>query len=285
MRRDELGRFSSKFMGYESPGPFIVNNNNYKKISNIIYCSCGVPFDIDESESESVRDAFETARFIYLRDYKSKEKLIKSGVKCEINVAPDLIVKLSDFFDKEDAKRKGQSILKKQNVNTAKKILCFQSKPNNKKDTELIFNELLTYKKKNDAEIILMPIGFCHGDDVYLKTLSDRSDGAFHYIDVHSIFDMISVIGSSDFFVGTSMHGNITAFSFCIPHLFGDISVEKIDGFLEVTGLSSSYKLNNWSMLNQGISIVEQINNGNFQNTVNIAKRKVDDIFSLMCSK
>jgi polysaccharide pyruvyl transferase WcaK-like protein len=35
------------------------------------------------------------------------------------------------------------------------------------------------------------------------------------------VFDMLAIIAASDVFVGTSLHGNITAFSFGIPHVFG----------------------------------------------------------------
>jgi hypothetical protein len=100
---------------------------------------------------------------------------------------------------------------------------------------------------------VLLPLGYCHGDHEFLQSLSRRSNGALKYADTDSVFDMLSIIAAADVFAGTSLHGNITAFSFGIPHLFGPLPVAKAEGFLNVTQLPAELKLQSWRELNDKI--------------------------------
>ena len=283
-KTDHSEEFLEKFMGYDSPGPFILNKKAYPHLSEIVYFSCGVPFDFLPHEFDDIRAAFDSASFIYMRDHESKNKLLKTGIKNEIHVAPDAIVKISDFFDFNNEKAKGANLLNSFGVNTKNRVVCFQSISQNRENTEKIIEELSQHQKDTDAEIVLMPIGYCHHDHIFLSKLAQMSGGRFKYLDIYSIFDMISVIAACDFFVGTSMHGNITAFSFGIPHLFGSIDVDKIDGFLQVVGLPEWYKLDDWADLSRSIGRVGNMGKPEFLEIVRDAKKKVDDVCQAMLS-
>jgi hypothetical protein len=272
--------FYERELNYPSIGPFIIDPDNFPSIKSVTYCSCGVPYKFKRKDEIAL--AFNKANFIYVRDKISASKLIEVGVDREIYVAPDIIVTLSDFFDKATEAEKGRKILHKFGVDTNQNILCFQSFLQSKQNKKEILNELKLYQKRTQDEVILMPIGYCHSDHVYLQELAKESEGILKYIEVYSIFDMLSVIAASNIFLGTSMHGNITAFSFGIPHIFGFTPYDKAKGFLDIVNLPADFRLNSWAEINEKLEMIDTLGMNYFGERSVVAKQKIHDTFDLL---
>ncbi|PSB06372.1 hypothetical protein C7B62_22990, partial [Pleurocapsa sp. CCALA 161] len=249
--------FQSRYMNYPSVGHYIINPDDLLETSSVIYCSCGGTSSFPTSAKEQAKTAFDKAKFIYVRDQIVRERLLDCGVTNDIHTAPDLIVALSDFFDPKVESRKGNEILKRNRVDLKRRVLVFQSYPMNSSDTAKIVEQLKLYSQRREAEIVLMPIGYCHQDHTYLRHLNKLSSGAFKYIGVNSIFEMISVIAASSTFFGTSMHGNITAFSFNKPFLIGPTNRPKQAGFLNMANLDPALELKEWSQANDYLDLIE----------------------------
>ena len=145
-----------------------------------------------------------------------------------------------------------------------------------------MLTQLNRYREKHGGDVVLLPLGYCHGDHEFLQSLSRRSDRALKYADVCSVTDMLAIIAASDLFVGTSLHGNITAFSFGIPHLFGPLPVAKAEGFLNVTNLPAELKLQSWRELNDKIDFALELGPQFFAERAReakaIVKREVDQL-------
>ena len=281
-RRRQEEKFVQKYMGYSPIAPFILNRANHANVGSIVYCSCGVPFRFPPEKFHIIREAFEAAAFVYVRDGQSRKKLEEAGVRRDIEVAPDLIVTLSDFFDRDEERAKGLALLARCGADTTKDIVCFQSSPQPPEQADESLQQLTRLKEKTGVEIVILPLGFCHGDDIFLRQLAQRSGGSLVYVDAHSIRDVISVIAACELFIGTSMHGNITAFSFGIPHLFGPIAVDKAEGFLEVVGLGADFKLKSWSQLVAKQAMVACLPQDYFLTRAAAAKRAVHATFGKM---
>lgn len=271
--------FLKRYMSYDAPGPFLLDPAAFPGVGSVYYCSCGAPLDFKPGERERVRDVLEHASYVSVRDRQSRDKLIAAGVEREIHAVPDLILTLSDFFDPETERRKGRNILGRYGVNTGAKILCFQCMPHAGEPMEVILSQLRRYRERTGAEIVLLPLGYCHADDRFLKRLARASDGAFRYVGVRSIFDMLSVLAACDLFLGTSMHGNITALSFGIPHLFGPIRVDKAEGFLDMAGLPPDLKLASWSDFNDRADMLAALGTAFFAEKAATAKQAVHEAF------
>jgi hypothetical protein len=280
-------RFSGRWMNYPSTGPFLINPEDLPAGSAVSYISCGVPHDFEPSECDKVKRTFERARFIYLRDEQSAERLRRAGVCHKLLVAPDLIVTLSDQFNRADEARKGREILSLLGVPADRPVLCFQSKPYPGFCKEEIVRQLLRYQTRAGADVVLLPIGYCHGDNEFLLSLSRQSGGALKYAGkslgksdgVHYIRDMLAIIAASDVFVGTSLHGNITAFSFGIPHLFGPLPVAKSDGFLSVVNLPPELKMHSWAEMNDKLDFIKARGLDSLAESARRAKARVYEVF------
>jgi hypothetical protein len=268
-------RFRDRRLNYSATGPFLIDSNKLPRGSVISYLSCGVPHEFTATERESVKRIFNQAGFIYLRDEQSAEKLRRAGVEREIHVAPDLAITLSDQFDKETQIRRGRKILSRIGIESESSILCFQCKPYPGFSEEEIVRELKRYQERINSAVVLLPIGHCHGDAQFLQSLARRSGGSLKYADVYSIADILSVIAASDLFVGTSLHGNITAASYGIRHLLGPLPVDKAAGFLDVMNLPPELKLRSWTEMNDKIDFAVELPREFFSERAAMAKRKV----------
>jgi len=278
-------KFISKYMNYSSIGPWIICPQNLTVDFLIAYCSCGGHVDGTQDLKTKVREAFDRANFIYVRDKRAQHSLLECGVSNAIHVAPDLCCVLSDFYDLVAEKQKGQKILKKNGVDISRKLAIFQSYPMDDRSVFLIVKQLKNYQKDFDCEIALMPVGYCHNDHIYLKKISELTQGAFYFIPVDSIFDMISVIAASDIFLGTSMHGCITAFSFGKPFLIGPTGRDKQKGFLEACEIDTKLELKSWDQIEGCLNMLEGFEPGYFMDKIFSAKKNVYEIFAkLLCA-
>ena len=276
-------RFKRSRMNYNSAAPFLVDVTQLPIGSTVCYLSCGVPEDFKPNDRTRIAEVLDRAQFIYLRDEQSAEKLRRAGVSREIHVAPDLAVTLSEQFDHAEEARKGRRILSKLGLDDSRSVLCFQSKAYYGFREKEIIQQLNDYRRKTGSQVVLLPLGYCHNDHKFLRRLARQSGGVLRYADLHSIFDMISVIAASDMFVGTSLHGNITAFSFGTPHLFGPLPVDKTEGFLRVVGLPSELKLRSWAELNEKVEMATTLGRKVFSNLARKAQagvhRVMDELF------
>lgn len=272
--------FQSKYMSYPAPGPFIIDPSDYASISSLSYYSCGVPFELIDHGRKRIADAFNQANFICVRDSQSRDKLLHAGVINEIHVAPDIIVTISDFYNKAEQQNKGEHILKKHGLNTNKRTICFQCPRIG--GYKQISEALSKYSKSRNFNVVLLPIGRCHGDIESLKTIQRLSNNAFKFIDCYSVYDTLSVITASDIFIGTSMHGNMSAFSFGIPCLFAPLNnVDKIDGFIKQAGLDKRYKLASYQELDAAADEILSIPSDERETHAKLAKNKAHHMFDL----
>jgi hypothetical protein len=201
----------------------------------------------------------DSACYIWLRDEQSTEKLRRAGVRQAVHVAPDLAVVLSDQFDRKELAARGREILSRLGINADLPVTCFQSQPYPDFSDDEIVSGLSEHKKRRGAEIVLLPLAYCHGDHEFLNRLAQRAEGSLKYCGVNSVFDMMAVIAACDLFIGTSLHGNITAFSFGIPHLFGPLPVTKVAGFLGIAKLPPELRLQSWRELNEKIDFTRSL--------------------------
>ena len=103
---------------------------------------------------------------------------------------------------------------------------------------------------KYDLEVILLPVGLCHGDRDALLRVQNAGGGRFTLVDgVESPLEIGALISACDYFAGSSLHGNLTALSFGIPHLVVNTArLAKMEGFVQSARLEE-FRITDWSDL------------------------------------
>jgi polysaccharide pyruvyl transferase WcaK-like protein len=206
----------------------------------VIWNSIGVPFKFSsDNERQLVRDYCNHIKYLAVRDPLSKKILLDAGVDREILVVPDTAVALSKFFDKTTLARHFSELNNAIGLAIEKDFLIFQSSPGfvwEAENIKRIADILLSVKLNFDLEIVLLPMGYCHNDGLTLEKINLVHPHSFHYIENKlSPLDILSIIVSSRFFIGSSLHGNITAFSYGIGHMaINTANLVKLNGFFDL---------------------------------------------------
>lgn len=210
---------------------------------------------------------------IVVRDEASKELLEEIGVKKEITVTADPVLRLPPV-DLEIGRR----ILKEEGISP----ICNEQGPLvgfavRERNTESDFmNELensirkLVNEKK--AKIVLIPFHFLEDRlviDELANRLSDIKESIFCLHHKYLTYEMLSIIGCMDMLVGVRLHSLIHAAIMGVP-LIGISYDPKVNSFLKSIGtkaISSIYDFSSEDFINEFDNIMEH--RGEFCEKVN----------------
>ena len=240
-------------------GAFMLSPQNCPGAKSVAYFSAGVPFEFQREEWPHVREVFNAASFIYLRDAQSAEKLRRAGVTRDIEVAPDIAVLISDLFPKTALAEIAHDLLSGIGVSVDQPYLCIQLSEAATPALTSIASQLHVFAKRHNVPVVLLPLGFCHGDVAILSRLSEAYPHHFKLAHVKTIREMLAILSHAEAFAGVSMHGNICAFSYGVPHLFGALNVDKIGGAMVSMGVDENHRIGDWSELLQGLEGLMQV--------------------------
>lgn len=275
--------------------PYNLSYKMYNK-TKIIYNSVGgSSINLLKKEYKKyIENTLNTAEYISVRDEKTLINLQELGVKKEINLFPDSAILMSDYFNNENLKELHSKFFKDNYFQkiSHKNYIVFQIAENyakNKIDT--IVRELEKIYLKTKYQIVLLPIGKAayHLDQIPLKKiykkLKDEID--IIYVETQNIYETMYILGNTQLYIGTSLHGAITAFSFNRRHVALTNKVTKLREFLKTWSLGDNYiEIENLSLdiakyLKQEIKNIEEKNRiakekatENFKNIEKIIKGK-----------
>src|SRR5690606_28146794 len=102
------------------------------------------------------------------------------------------------------------------------------------KDINKFVSELKVISSQLELEVILCPIGKApgHEDDQMLKIIASFEPN-FQYISPESVYDIMFLIANASLYVGTSLHGMITAQSFGVPFTCLNEKLAKVSSYLK----------------------------------------------------
>lgn len=109
------------------------------------------------------------------------------------------------------------------------------------------FIDYLAAKLQLDIEIVV--IGDCHGDIKFSKeVVAQLKSQNVYFIETQTLEQLAHRIGEASYFIGSSMHGFITALSYGTPALLilNDNPIHKFVGLIDELNLSRSVICSNW---------------------------------------
>ena len=154
---------------------------------------------------------------------------------------------------------------------------------------EVIARQLDDLQKSTNLEIVLMPSGFCAGHDDLkaLRIIKSRVNNSHIYIkSKKNIFSLMESISCSKLFIGTSLHGVITAMSFDVPHLGLNPKIKKLESYLSTWGIEGLNKCSEYDSLAKNaikaLKMDRKILKEHFQIQKNMVYNTFDDIIKII---
>lgn len=241
-------------------GAFMLSCENCPRAEAAVYFSAGVPFDFGEQDHALVRSVFDVAKYVYVRDRISADKLKKTGIASDIVAAPDFLIGISKYFGKNSLKQQSESLQLTAGHDPKNPYLCFQISAAGLNHLGIIGSALHDFSRRQGLKVLLLPLGFCHHDREVLQKFSAMSGSEFKFANVSTIEQMLAMIAHAAMFVGISMHGNIVARSYGVPHLFGPLpGVDKIQGAMEMLRAHPVHRLGNWEELPSALNALAKV--------------------------
>lgn len=205
-----------------NPMPFIPTDPYIFKKFDIIYHGIGGSGIKRHRRNPLVHKTFQSALSFSARDRSTLEDLIEYYGIDDMRLVPDPALLMSDHytFDKT----------------IDENYIAFQvGHYKNGGDLNLINNELEKLNKHSGLDIHFIPLGNCPGHDDFksLLWLYENAKYPCKYINPINIETIMKTIANSNIFIGTSLHGIITAMSFDIPFLALNNKIKKIKNYLD----------------------------------------------------
>ena len=219
----------------------------------ILWNAPGVPFAFEPSRHLLVRRAFSRVRHAAVRDEVSRGYLLDAGVEGPVHLAPDSGVLLAEVIGRRVGEATARGMLKRKGAGAdGREMLCFQCSPGFlRREEKSVANSLARIAKRRDLEVVLLPVGLCHGDLEALRSVQEASGNRFTLVeDVESPLEIGALIGACDYFVGSSLHGNLTALSYGIPHIVvnNPLRAAKLEGYVQLADLAD-FRITSWDAL------------------------------------
>ena len=222
--------------------PFVVSPEDFPSNLYIAYNSVGGTSlkKVSEAHLKTALKKLQKSTFISVRDQESLNILQNNNYSLNVRLSPDSAALMPDLFSK---KRLLKLISKETEdiINGFKNgYLCFQSADYLAKDNiKIIVEQLEKISLECNLGILLLPIGRAsgHEDQVVLAKIHKKLSVASVLPSKNSIYDIMALIAYAKVFAGTSLHGNITAMSFCVPNIGLTNKVTKLTAYLKTWAL------------------------------------------------
>jgi hypothetical protein len=211
-----VNKFFRTYFGLASDYPWIIEKKHFKVDVKIAYNTVGGR--LPQKNTSYYREEINKAEYISIREIEAMNKMALQ----KSNLSPDSVSIISSLYPEERILGLiNQSA--KEFVDNVGDYVCIQTNYKLYKENKSAFiaeiNKLINSKKS--TSVLLLPIGFAtnHDDLVALRDIKKKFDKNVYLIEDINIYDIIYLISKSMFFVGSSLHGNITAMSYCVPHI------------------------------------------------------------------
>lgn len=197
---------------------FSVGKNELPKFQSIVYNAVGGSRLLESNilQSKKVQKILSSVDVLSVRDDDTSIALTQYNINnC---ICPDTAIIMSDVFSEQELRNHLSINLQDFNDD----YIFFQGNIETwKGKSDLAAKQVEELHKKTGAKICLCPIGTAlgHGDDVALRHISEEIHDKKSYMMVTdpNLYDIMWLIKHSKKYIGTSLHGVITAMSFGVP--------------------------------------------------------------------
>ena len=226
--------FLKKEFNIQTEYPFSVGSNELPNFISIVYNSLGGVNLLysQELEKQKTQQILKSVDYIAVRDDDTHKALLKAGITHY--VAPDSAILISEVFSREALERmisdSVRSFVRKEQYMFFQVGLKYAQN-----NIQEIVSQLRYIYLKSKLKICLCPIGMAlgHSDQIALSYIAKALyEESYFIVKEPNIFDIMYLISNSEVYVGSSLHGTITAMSFNVP--FCSFGARKINSYMNL---------------------------------------------------
>jgi polysaccharide pyruvyl transferase WcaK-like protein len=199
----------------------------------VVWSAVGIPFDFRAREAARARESLASRPIVSVRDEVSRRRLRKAGVDREVEVVPDPAFLGPRLFP-PPLLEKRLAQLRAAGVYPEQPPLVVQGNAASTFQVQGLAAALERLREEREiARVVIVETGPCHGDGEFARALEEALPGTIR-LPSAGLADVTAAIAASAGFIGTSLHGNITALTFDRPHIVLAWGGEtKLQGFAE----------------------------------------------------
>lgn len=284
INRRNFEKISMKKFDLNTRFPWIVEKGNFKNNVFVAYNAVGGSTldKLPDFEVKEIKGNMSKSDYISVRDSKSLENVKELNSK----LYPDSATIMSHFFDIDVLEKKISSDVRKFVKEQDNKYICIQSNLCSiRGKEEILVKEIEKIHKEEGLEILLLPIGIAanHDDNIALNRLKKYFNIKINHIEKLNIYDIMYLIANSRFFAGTSLHGNITAMSYAVPHIGLNREISKLDNYLKTWDLKEQNHCIDFEELYNEFKIISKISSKDLENKkkelIDLTIKNFDEMF------
>lgn len=238
----DLNGFAKRVLHGQTELPFVFTPSDFRSVDHVIFNSLGgseldpVVFD----RYPRLRDQLRQVNYFAVRDDATQRNLMAQGV--ETSLYPDSAILMSKFYPSPLLAERvsppiGRYVAEKQGT-----YLFFQIKNNHAKGRETSIARQLDaiVDRYPDVHLCFCPIGKAlnHDDHLALQRIAPLLKQPCTVFEEVTIWDIMYLIAHARVYMGTSLHGAITAMSYAVPYV--GLAVPKLNSYLHTWGVAET---------------------------------------------
>lgn len=257
----DLNRLAKRLLHGRTDLPFVFTRSEFPRVDRLIFNSLGgselVPEVFDRYPG--LRDDLRQVDYFAVRDETTQRRLATQGIKTLLY--PDSAILMSKFYPASVlagnvSPQIGQYVTERRGD-----YLFFQIKNNHAKNHEPAIAQQLNaiVERYPDVQLCLCPIGKAlnHDDHLALQRVAPLLRHPYTLFDDVTIWDIMFLIAHAKVYMGTSLHGAITAMSYAVPYV--GMVVPKLDSYLRTWGVSGIHQVVSLTQLREGFEQAIQV--------------------------
>lgn len=205
----------------------------------VLINAVGMPYEFKVEEKEELTELFQTVKYLSFRDSFSIQRWNDYfGINEKAVLTPDSLWLMNKYFSRDILEKRRDELKKRYGI--AEKYIVFQY--GTTKEYQETADVLKKFCKEKGVQLLAVAVNACH-EDLYVVEHLDDEEGEFVSISERlSNEEIVTIISGAEMFVGTSLHGNLTAAAFRVKNVILDMYpefVNKLDGLsdmLQYTG-------------------------------------------------
>lgn len=205
----------------------------------VIWNAPGVAGRFETASIDIVRRALRRVNYLSVRDNASRECLLEIDPELEVAVVPDSAWALPQLWEKAELDASFVALMNRLGNSALEPIVTIHVNARYMKGIKIesVAENIDRICEALGARPLFIAIGPCHGDDVTAVEVARLCRSRPLILDKpESLIEIAAAISHSEFYMGSSMHGYITAASFGVPAVAVARGKFKFDGVVQLTG-------------------------------------------------